>query len=69
MMCRAAHMHVGTLFPDTCRGARKRGSQAHMRKRHMQSRARKTDVNRKKTEMESHLEVTGPECQGMRQSR
>lgn len=69
MMCRAAHMHVGTLFPDTCGGARKGGSQAHMRKRHTQSRARKTDVNRKKTEMESHLEVTGPERQGMRKSR
>lgn len=25
MMCRAAHMHVGTLFPDTCGGARKGG--------------------------------------------
>lgn len=37
MMCRAAHIHVGTLFPDTHREARKRGSQAYMRKRHMQS--------------------------------
>lgn len=37
MMRRAAHMHVGTLFPDTHREARKRGSQAHIRKRHTQS--------------------------------
>ena len=44
------HIHMGTCFPDTHRGARKRG-------RHTQ----KTEVNRKKTEMESHLEVTEPE--------
>lgn len=37
LMRRVAHIHVGTLFPDTHRGVRKRGSQAHMRKRHMQS--------------------------------
>lgn len=37
MMCRVAHIHVGTLFPDTHRRARKRGSQAYTRKRHMQS--------------------------------
>lgn len=37
MMCRVVNRHMRTLFPDTHRGARKRGSQAHMSNRHMQS--------------------------------
>lgn len=57
-----AHIHVGTLLPDTRRGAGERREPGTREKRQTHGgRARKIEVNRNKTEVESHLEVTEPE--------
>lgn len=66
MMRRVTDVHVGTLFPDTHR-ARKGESGTHEEEAQA-ARAQKTEVKRKKTEMERHLEVTEPESQGMRKT-
>lgn len=52
----------GHPAPTHAEGPGRGGSQAHRRKRQTHGgRARKTEVNRNKTEVESHLEVTEPE--------
>lgn len=62
-MCRVVNRHVGTLFLDTHRGARKRGeSGTHEEEAHA-VRSWKTEVNRKKTDVDSYLEVKESESQ------
>lgn len=62
MMCRVAHIHVGTLPRHTQKGQKEGESGIHEEEAHA-IRARKTEVNRKKTEMDSHLEVLEPDSQ------
>ena len=59
------HARGDTLPRHTHRGQKEGESGTHEEEAHA-VRAWKTEVNRKKTEMESHLEVTEPESQGMR---
>lgn len=56
------HTRGDTLPKHTERSQKERESGTHEKKAHA-VRARKTEVNRKKTEMDSHLEATEPESQ------